>query len=261
VRDLSQGLAHRQFALEFQPIVDATTHRVVCVEALVRWRHPQRGTIAPADFIGIAESTGQMVEIGEWILHEACRRFREWRDAGIAPRRIAVNVSAVQFRRGDLPAAVASALESSGVPAKHLELEITETAMMANEEETARCLRVMKDLGVRLALDDFGTGYSSLSYLKRFPVDSLKIDQSFVRDLATAPDAQTIAQAIISLAHEIGLTVVGEGVETAEQHRFLVKNGCDELQGYRFSRPLDEKQIRQLLERGVISPNEGAGVA
>ena len=258
IRDLAQALEARQFALEFQPIVDAATHRVVCVEALVRWRHPQRGTIAPADFIEIAESTGQMVEIGNWVLHEACRRFAEWREAGIAPRRIAVNVSALQFRRGDLPDAVASALHESGVPARHLELEITETAMMADEEETARCLRVVKDMGVRLTLDDFGTGYSSLSYLKRFPVDSLKIDQSFVRDLTSTPDAQAIAQAMISLAHEIGLTVVGEGVETPSQHRFLVKNGCDELQGYRFSRPLDEKQILPLLERGVIDPDEAA---
>ena len=254
-RDLPSALATRQFVLAFQPIVEATTNRVVCVEALVRWKHPEHGIIYPDDFIGIAEANNQMGDIGEWILQEACQRFREWQDAQIAPMRIAVNVSAVQLRKGRLADSVKKALETSGLAAKHLELEITETAVMADEEEAAGCLAVVKDLGVRLALDDFGTGYSSLSYLNRFPVDSLKIDRSFVHDLVATPDAQAIARAMISLAHEIGLTVVAEGVETASQRSFLVRHGCDELQGFLFSKPLDEKELRVLLEQGHIEPD------
>jgi predicted signal transduction protein with EAL and GGDEF domain len=236
--DLRSAIPNDELVLEYQPILAARTSKVVGVEALIRWQHPTRGRITPDQFIGIAEETGLIVRIGEWVLTEACRRFASWQDRGVAPDRISVNVSGNQFRGRRLTQAVVEALEASKLEPHQLELEITENAMMIDEEEASRTLQDLAEMGVRIALDDFGTGYSSLSYLKRFPVDVLKIDRSFVGEIECDSGAQAIALAIIAMAHQMSLKVVAEGVETPPQGAFLRNHGCDELQGYLFSKPL-----------------------
>jgi diguanylate cyclase (GGDEF)-like protein len=236
--DLRGALERDELSLEYQPILDQDARRIVGVEALLRWHHPELGLVGPDDFIPIAEETGLIVPIGEWVLRTACRQFSSWRARGIAPARVAVNVSAVQLRSQKLPDCVFAALEDARMDPAHLEVEVTENAMMADEEEASRCLHQLKERGVCIALDDFGTGYSSLSYVKRFPVDALKIDRSFVGVIEDDPEAQAIATAIIAMAHRLGLRVVGEGVETDAQQKFLREHECDELQGYLFAKPL-----------------------
>jgi diguanylate cyclase (GGDEF)-like protein len=256
VSDLRRAIDCDEFVLHFQPIVNCGAHEITGVEALVRWQHPTRGLLQPGEFIQVAEDTGFVVRLGEWVLREACRNYAKWQAMGIAPARMSVNVSSVQFRKGSLSTTVLEALRESGVDPRSLELEITENAMMTDEEEASRCLSELKQLGVRIALDDFGTGYSSLSYVKRFPVDSLKIDRSFVGDLENDPEAQAIPMAIIAMAHQLQLRVVAEGVETSAQEHFLETRGCDELQGYLFSRPVDADQILTLLTVGSIDGHE-----
>jgi len=254
--DLRRALDAGQFVLHFQPLVETAGHTISGMESLIRWRHPEHGLLPPAKFIAVAENTGLIVRIGEWVIRESCRSFARWRKMGVAPSRVSVNVSSVQFRTDDLARTVSDALREFDLPSECLELEITESAMMLDEEEAARCLSALKSLGVRIALDDFGTGYSSLSYVKRFPVDSLKIDRSFVGGLESDPDAQAICTAIIAMAHQLELSVVAEGVETVAQERFLEERGCDELQGFRFSRPVAASVAECLLLEGTIDGEE-----
>lgn len=235
---LRRALENGEFQLHYQPQAGLNNGKTVAVEALLRWNHPESGMISPARFIPIAEETGMIVPIGEWVLRTACTDLRQWQKAGLAPFKIAVNLSARQFRQSALPAIIGQILQETGLSAEWLELELTESILMHNPDEAAATLLELKSMGISLAIDDFGTGYSSLSYLKRFPIHKLKIDQSFVRDITRDANDAAIAQAIIDLGHSLNLTVIAEGVETGEALRFLQAQGCDEYQGYHFSRPL-----------------------
>jgi len=239
-----------ELRLHYQPQVSLASGEVVGIEALVRWQHPERGLVPPGAFIPVAEETGLIISIGEWVLREACRQARAWRDARLPPLRVAVNLSARHFHYGSLPETVASALAASGIEPKYLELELTESAMMQDASRAVRIVDRLKNLGLRISLDDFGTGYSSLAYLSRFAIDRLKIDQSFVRDITTNPVNASIATATIAMAHKLGKIVVAEGVETEAQMQFLRRHDCDEMQGYLFSRPLPAAEMTTLLAAG-----------
>jgi diguanylate cyclase (GGDEF)-like protein len=238
-RKLRHAIARNELTLCFQPQFAANGTRPTGIEALVRWLHPTDGMIRPDRFIPVAEETGIIVEIGEWVLRNACREMKHWIDAGLAPIRIAVNVSARQLRRRDFCETVAGALAESGLPPELLELEITESSVMENPDEAIQILQRLGRMGVTLAIDDFGTGYSSLAYLKLFPIDHLKIDRSFVADIEHDLNDRAIAFGTIALAHSLGLNVIAEGVETEDQLELLRTNGCDEVQGYLFSKPLN----------------------
>lgn len=243
------ALQRGEFILHYQPKVDFTSGRITGAEALVRWLKPDGEMVSPVDFIPIAESTGLIIPLGHWILNEACIQAKSWHNAGY-PLQIAVNLSAIQFSHPKLLQWVNSALRQSNLPASALELEITESMVIGDVSDVIAKLQTLHDIGVKLSIDDFGTGYSSLSYLKRFPVDTLKIDQSFVRDMDTNPSDASIVSTIINLAHEFDLTVVAEGVETAEQVEILRAKECDTLQGYFFSRPLAAEVFAELLLSG-----------
>lgn len=244
---LRRALERVEFEVYYQPQVDVGTGRIVGAEALVRWRHPELGLIPPAEFIPLAEDTGLIVPIGEWVLRVACARCMAWRDAGLAHMSVAVNLSARQFQQPYLSEMVFGILRETGLGAHHLELELTESSIMRNAEYAVRALGELKEAGVKIAIDDFGTGYSSLGYLKRLPIDRLKVDKSFVRDVTTDPDDATLVTAIVKLAHNLRLKVVAEGVETEEQLRFLRLLGCDEWQGYLCSGPLPAEAFEELL--------------
>lgn len=237
-QELRRALEQKQFELHYQPQVDLRTRRVVGVEALIRWRHPEKGLIPPARFIPVAEDSGLIVPIGDWVIEEAARQTMAWKQAGIEPVTVAVNLSALQFRRGNLEAVVAQALAESGMPASLLELELTESVLISDSESVEARLRGLKQMGVTVSIDDFGTGYSSLSYLRRFSVDKLKIDQSFVRDLDRSPDDVGIVRAIIQMAASLGLKTIAEGVENEPLALLLADLGCEEAQGYGFARPM-----------------------
>jgi diguanylate cyclase (GGDEF)-like protein len=247
--DLRYALERAELRLHYQPQVDLACHRVIGVEALLRWQHPQRGLVSPSEFIPLAEDTGLILPIGEWVLRTACAQGKAWQDQGLGPLRVAVNLSARQFLQLELPAVVAETLQESGLPAACLELEITESLLMHDLDGAIGTLRGLKAMGVQLALDDFGTGYSSLSYLKRFPLDRLKIDRSFVGDITSAADEAAIALAVIALAHSMRLQVLAEGVETATQLAVLQSGGCQQMQGFYFSRPLPVEAITLLLRQ------------
>jgi diguanylate cyclase (GGDEF)-like protein/PAS domain S-box-containing protein len=238
-RKLRHAIARNELALCYQPQFRADGSRPTGVEALVRWHHPEDGIISPVRFIPVAEETGIIVEIGEWVLRTACLEMKRWIDNGVSPMRVAVNVSAKQLRRRDFCETVAGALAESGLPPELLELEITESSVMENPEEAIHILERLGRMGVTLAIDDFGTGYSSLAYLKLFPIDHLKIDRSFVADIEHDLNDRAIAFGTIALAHSLGLNVIAEGVETGDQLELLRSNGCDEIQGYLFSKPLN----------------------
>ena len=252
---LRRAVEHRELLLHFQPQLDLRTGHIFGAEALVRWQHPKLGMVSPARFIPLAEQTGLIVPIGEWVLRAACAQNKAWQDAGLPPIAVAVNISARQFREKSLLKSVAAILEETGLEPRFLELEVTESAIMHDAEGVIAILQQLKAMGVMLSIDDFGTGYSSLSYLKRFPVDRLKIDQSFIRDLALGADSAAIVQAVITLGHSLNLKVIAEGVETAAQLQFLRQRECDEKQGYFFSRPLPAEEFRKLLEeRRMLAP-------
>ena len=242
--DLRRALENDEFFLCYQPQIDLGSQRIVGMETLIRWRHPQRGLISPAEFIPIAEEVGLIVPIGTWVLRTACAQAKAWQVAGLPPIKLSVNLSARQFMQPDLAATVRLILTETGFSPRHLELELTESLIMHNAELFIATLRSLKDIGIELAIDDFGTGYSSLSYLKRFPIDRLKIDQSFVRDIHTDVDSAAISQAVITLGHSLGLKVIAEGVETPEQLDFLQTNRCDEIQGYYYSKPLPAEEFQ-----------------
>ncbi len=245
---LRQALVRGDLRLYYQPQVDIATGRIVGAEALVRWLDPEKGLIPPARFIPVAESSGVIGPLGAWVMREACRQGQRWREAGLPELTLAVNVSPRQFHVTDVAGCAASALAESGYPAHRLELELTETALAERPEEVRQVLLRLQALGVRMAVDDFGTGYSSLAHLKRFPIDLLKIDQGFIRDIPRSGDDMAISAAIIAMGHSLGLQVLAEGVETAEQLAFLRERGCDRYQGYLCSRPLPVQEFTALLQ-------------
>jgi diguanylate cyclase (GGDEF)-like protein/PAS domain S-box-containing protein len=251
---LRHALQEDQFELHFQPQIDLASGRVVGTEALIRWRHPLLGTVRPDRFIALAEDTGLIVPIGAWVLETACRQNRHWQRDGLGPLRIAVNLSARQFAEPDLLATVERVLRETGLPADSLEIELTESMMMADVEAAIHTMQCLKRMGVKLSIDDFGTGYSSLQYLKRLPVDVLKIDRSFVQDMVGSADGAAMVDAIIALAHGLRMHVIAEGVETIEQLDFLRGSGCDEVQGHVYSRPQTALRVEVMLRAGRVEP-------
>jgi diguanylate cyclase len=245
------ALERNEFMLEYQPKIDLSTGGISGVEALLRWNHPERGLIQPLKFVPIAEDSGLIVPIGQWVLLEACRQARAWMDAGLPPVRIAVNVSALQFAAKDFLSSVRAALISTGIDPCNLELELTETVLMQDAESAVQTLRALKAIGVQLAVSDFGVGYSSFSYLRKFPLDALKVDRSFITDISSNPDNAMILSALINIGKSLRHRVVAEGVETEEQLHFLQQEGCSEGQGYFFCRPRIAEKFAQFLERGV----------
>jgi diguanylate cyclase (GGDEF)-like protein/PAS domain S-box-containing protein len=246
---LRRALEREQFLLHYQPRIDLTSGVWLGAEALIRWQVSPQEIISPGRFIPLAEETGLIVPIGRWVLETACRQNKAWQDMGLAPMVVSVNVSARQFHQDDFVQTVVTVLKNSGLEARYLEIELTESMVMHDAEKLVAMLDELKRIGVQMSVDDFGTGYSSLSYLKRFPVDRLKIDRSFVQDLMSDSDDATIVRTIIALGHNLGLHIVAEGVETREQSDFLRQNGCDEAQGYFFGRPVPNVDFTALLKR------------
>jgi diguanylate cyclase (GGDEF)-like protein len=244
---MRRALERQEFVLYYQPQVDANSGRILAVEALIRWKHIDFGFVSPADFIPLAERNGLIVPIGEWTLRTACAQAKRWRDDGLVPIRMSINLSARQFEQIDLLDMVARVLTETGCDPSCLEFEVTESAVMKNAEQAIDIMHRLKEMRIQIAIDDFGSGYSSLSYLKRFPIDRLKIDQSFVREANGDSTDAAIIKAIITLARNLRLKVIAEGVETEQQWRFLQLLGCDEIQGYFFSRPVPAEELRQLL--------------
>jgi diguanylate cyclase (GGDEF)-like protein/PAS domain S-box-containing protein len=249
--NLRRALERQEFALHYQPKVNLKTGEITGAEALIRWAHPTRGLLSPAHFIPVAEECGLILPIGNWALHEACLQARAWVDAGLLPITMAVNISATELRQEDFLKGVFAILQDTGLDPRFLELELTESVLMKNAERAQSILKTLRASGVQLAVDDFGTGYSSLSYLTRFPIDALKIDQSFVRQVTTTPEQTTIVTAVISMGRSLKLRVVAEGVETQAEMAFLQAQECDEAQGYYFSRPVPPRQFAALLATGV----------
>ncbi|MBK5259599.1 MAG: EAL domain-containing protein [Thermoanaerobaculia bacterium] len=249
---LRKALQNDEFTLHYQPIFDLRSNRISGMEALLRWTSPEMGSIPPASFIPIAESTGVMVPIGDWVMRTACEQAKTWHDAGFKNLSLAVNLSVTQLQQSDLVARVKEILDQTGLPPRLLELEVTESSAMHNPEASIKALYDLKKLGIRISLDDFGTGHSSLSYLKRFPIDTLKIDQSFVRDINTDPDTAAIVTAIIAMAHSLRLKVIAEGVEMTEQANFLRRYSCDQMQGYLIKPPVPADQFADLIANATV---------
>jgi diguanylate cyclase (GGDEF)-like protein len=240
---LRKAITNKEFVLYYQPKLNLNTGLISGVEALIRWDHPEFGLLSPVNFIPLAEETGLIMQIGEWVLREACATNKRWQQEGYAPISISVNISAKQFRMDDIAKLVNNILDETGLEAKYLELEITETAVMENVQETSGRLKLIKDKGVSISVDDFGTGYTSISYLKKFPINIIKIDKSFIKGISHDQNDMAITIALIGMAHNLGFEVVAEGVETLDQLNFLTEHGCDIIQGYYISRPLPEKKV------------------
>jgi diguanylate cyclase (GGDEF)-like protein/PAS domain S-box-containing protein len=251
---LHHAIEREQLELYYQPVYDRARRRIVSVEALLRWRDPNRGIVPPAEFIGLAEETGMILTIGEWALRAACKQLRQWHDQGLTALRMAVNISAVQLQQRDLVDIVRSAIEQNRLQPEMLQLEITESAAMQNFEMTMKVLRELRDMGVGIAIDDFGTGQSSLTYLKHFPIDTVKIDKEFLRDVVVDETAAAIVSYVINLAHTLQLKVVAEGVETEEQYTFLRHYACDLMQGYLFSKPIPANDVLPFLQQTILRP-------
>jgi EAL domain-containing protein (putative c-di-GMP-specific phosphodiesterase class I) len=246
---LSRAVERNEFTLHYQPKVNIVSGHITGMEALLRWQHPELGWISPARFIPLAEENGLIMPIGAWVLKTACAQNQAWQRQGLRRLRVAVNLSARQLGVDSLPQDIDAVLRESRLEAKDLELEITESMVMSNPKQALNMLRQLKDMGIHLAIDDFGTGYSSLAYLKRFPVDSVKVDRSFVEDLPGDVESVAIAQAIIAMAHSLRMKVVAEGVETEAQLRFLRGEGCDEIQGHHFSEARAAFEIPELMRK------------
>ena len=260
--ELHNAVALNQLRLYYQPKVDTQTGEVRSAEALVRWMHPTRGIVSPAEFIPLAEECGLIGAIGGWVIREACRQTRAWQLDGVPTLRVSVNLSASQFRDSGLVDSIRTALDDAGLEARYLEVELTESAVMSDPEKSIAVLEHLSAMGVLVSVDDFGTGYSSMSYLRRFPIDKLKIDRVFIHEIASRPEDASIVRAIVSLAHSLRLKVVAEGVETPAQLDFLRTAGCDEYQGYHFSRPLPatefERLIRESQAQDVLTEDDAA---
>ncbi|AZC26444.1 putative bifunctional diguanylate cyclase/phosphodiesterase [Pseudomonas sessilinigenes] len=252
-KDLREALAREQFFLVYQPQISYRDHRVVGVEALLRWQHPDHGLVPPDLFIPLAEQNGTIIAIGEWVLDQACRQLREWHDMGFSDLRMAVNLSTVQLHHAELPRVVNNLLQIYRLPPRSLELEVTETGLMEDISTAAQHLLSLRRSGALIAIDDFGTGYSSLSYLKSLPLDKIKIDKSFVQDLLEDDDDATIVRAIIQLGKSLGMQVIAEGVETAEQEAYIISEGCHEGQGYHYSKPLSARELGAYLKQAQRS--------
>jgi EAL domain-containing protein (putative c-di-GMP-specific phosphodiesterase class I) len=258
--DLQRAIRNGEFVLHYQPRVAAATRRVVSIEALLRWNQPQVGLVPPGRFVPLLEESGLMIPVGAWVLRTACRQNKAWQDAGLPPMRVSVNISSRQFRNESLVETIREALESSGLAAEWLEVELTESLLVQNAESAVATLKRLKALGVAISIDDFGTGYSSISYLKRFPIDCLKIDSSFVHDLHSSAKDAAIVEAISALARSLGIGLVAEGVEEARQADFLRARYCTEMQGFLFSRPLPPDEVVNALRRLSPDTAEAAGV-
>jgi len=245
---LRKALKRQEFFLHYQPKFNITTDRVISVEALVRWHHPDMGVVMPTQFIPLAEETGLIAPLGEWVLATACAQNKAWQDAGYPAMRIAVNISPKQFKLGNLAEMVEKALADTRLAADFLELEITENILLRNEEAAAQTLHRLSELGVHISIDNFGTGYSIFSYIRKIPIDTLKIDQSFISDICTNRNDAAIATAAIRMAQSLNLNVVAEGVETEEQRKLLESLNCSEMQGFFFSRPLPAEELREFLD-------------
>ena len=250
--DLRSALADDEFELYYQPIVNIRSGQICAFEALLRWNHAKRGVVSPAEFIPVAEETGLIIPIGEWVLRQACAEATKWPN----DVRVAINLSPVQFKTPDLHQVVSDALTRSRLKSRRLELEITESALLLENERTLSSLHQLRELGVRISMDDFGTGYSSLSYLRSFPFDKIKIDQSFVRDLSQSEDSMAIIRAVTGLGNSLGMTTTGEGVETQIELDYLRQEGCTEAQGYFFSKPLPAKDAYALVEATCPDNNQ-----
>jgi diguanylate cyclase (GGDEF)-like protein len=258
--DLRRAFEAGEFQLYYQPKMDLASGAIIGVEALLRWQHSTRGWIAPDMFIPVAEETGLIVPLGDWVIRETCTQLNAWANAGLGHLTIAVNVSVQQFAREDFVESVLRALWQSGIKPHQLELEITESLLMRNVDDTTENMKRFSAAGLKLAIDDFGTGYSSLGYLRQFPVDALKIDRSFVKDLSTSSDDAAICAAIIAMARELKLKVIAEGVETVEQLEFLRKHRCDQVQGYLISEPIPIAELEKLLRRAQHGDGKRAAV-
>ncbi|BAU76362.1 putative bifunctional diguanylate cyclase/phosphodiesterase [Metapseudomonas furukawaii] len=260
-KDLREALARGEMHLVYQPQVDYRDHRVVGVEALLRWQHPQQGFVPPDLFIPLAEQNGTIIPIGEWVLDQACRQLREWHDQGFTELRMAINLSTVQLHHAELPRVVNNLLQVYRLPPRSLEMEVTETGLMEDISTAAQHLLSLRRSGALIAIDDFGTGYSSLSYLKSLPLDKIKIDKSFVQDVLEDEDDATIVRAIIQLARSLGMQVIAEGVETAEQEAYIIAQGCNEGQGYLYSKPLPARELTGYLKQARRLSNAAANPA
>ena len=247
--DLRHAMERNELALHYQPKIELFSGKIIGMEGLLRWKHPTLGMIPPVEFIPIAEETGLIHKLGEWVLETACSKLREWESTDHKNISIAINLSAVQFKQKDLLGRIREVLVKTGANPKLLELEITESTIMEDLDSAAAIMRELHKEGIRISIDDFGTGYSSLNHLKRFPISTVKIDRSFVRDLTTDPDDAAIVGAIISMAHGMSLRIIAEGVETEQQLEYLRRLRCDEVQGFLYSRALPEDEIEELLEQ------------
>ncbi|HEX7926441.1 MAG TPA: GGDEF domain-containing phosphodiesterase, partial [bacterium] len=252
---LRRALDRGEFELHYQAMLDLQSGMVVAMEALLRWNHPQRGLIPPDQFISILEETGMIVAVGEWALRAACEQNMAYQAAGLRPLRTCVNISARQFQSGDVVSMVSRVLEETGMNPQHLELELTESLLMEDSDAAISTLQALRELGVRLSIDDFGTGFSSLSYLSRFPIDTLKIDKSFIRHINTKPSDIAIAKSIIALARSLGLKVIVEGIENQGQLEFFRAHMCDEIQGYFYAQPQSGAEFAKLLNEPLLPVN------
>jgi EAL domain-containing protein (putative c-di-GMP-specific phosphodiesterase class I) len=254
--NMRRALERSEFLLHYQPKASLSTGRITGFEALLRWQRGQGGLVLPAEFVPLLEDTGLIVPVGEWVIDAVCRQLADWRKAGVPLVPVAINLSARQFKEKNFGDVIERILRAHDIEPRYIELEITESSLMVNTEEVMRTLSQLKACGLRLSIDDFGTGYSSLGYLRRFPLDTLKIDRSFVNDIATDAGGANITRAVISMAHNLGLNVVAEGVETEAQLAFLCANGCAEMQGYYFARPLSVEDSLQWLRenRTLVRP-------
>jgi diguanylate cyclase (GGDEF)-like protein len=246
---LRKALDNDEFVLYYQPKIAISSGHIIGVEALIRWNRPDHGLVFPGDFIPLLEETGLIGRVGSWVIDNACKQIAIWEQGGVGPIHVSINVSGIQFFEGSLESDILQALKTHAISPELLELELTETSLMSNVEDTIGTLRNLKELGIRISIDDFGTGYSSLAYLKRFPIDTIKIDRAFIRDVTTDADDAAIVLAIINMAHSLKLNVIAEGVETAEQLDYLQRHGCDQIQGYYFSRPVPPSMLEQIVER------------
>ncbi len=245
--ELSNALKNHELILYYQPLLNVKNKKIIGVEALIRWQHPKRGLLAPAEFLPLAEETGLIIPIGEWVLVEACKQVKAWHDSGLTDIWVAVNLSPNQFKQGDIVKTVDQALKESGLDSKYLCLEITENLMLEDNAELRKTLINLKMKGITLAIDDFGVGYSNLNYITRFPVDKLKIDKSFIRDVTSDLNEASVVLAILGIARGLNIQVLAEGVETKDQLKFLQKNQCDEFQGFLVSKPVDPKSCEDIL--------------